>query len=53
MAKWQADMMTFQIDDFCSRRLPGDHKVTYWSDYPISRIIVVAAAIKYLLEGFL
>jgi hypothetical protein len=24
MAKWSADMMKFQIDDFCSRRLPGD-----------------------------
>jgi hypothetical protein len=24
MAKWSADMMKFQIDDFCSRRLPGE-----------------------------
>jgi hypothetical protein len=53
MSRWKADMMKFQIDDFCSRSLPGDHKVTYWNDYPIAQIIVVAAAIKYLLEGLL
>jgi hypothetical protein len=38
MAKWSDEMTV---------------KITYWNDYPISRIIVVAAAIKYLLEGLL
>lgn len=38
MAKWSDEMIV---------------KVTYWNDYPISRIIVVAAAIKYLLEGLI
>ena len=42
----------YQIDDWANRCLPSEYKSNHWNDYPIARIIVVAAAIKYLVEGF-